>query len=123
MAERWQPNAQAVASCDELKKITADFRVVVARAWARWNRIDRTMEHIVEQFRLEYESRIQVVSLDTDNSDFWDLLREASMINVPAFLIFSSGQCVRTIQNAPSPPELLRQLREAVDHELSRPAA
>ena len=114
MLQRWQPGAQALSSLNEFNELLGLHAVLVVRAWAQWNGIDRTIEPLVEAFRSAHEPEVKLVSVDVDNVEFRDLLRDASVVNVPSFLVFRQGKHAATIQNEKPPQQLLLRLREAV---------
>ena len=104
----WQPSSRGIASIQELTELRAagDF---VVHVWAEWNGYDRAFD---EKLRaLAEQASIRVLSLNADERQFWELLRECNVTNVPALLVFRNGTHVQTIQNYDAQVALSEALR------------
>ena len=92
----WRPSSPEVANIETLTELrsTGDF---VVHVWAEWNGYDRKFDQKLQTL-IEHMT-VRVFSLDTDERQFWELLVQCNVTNVPALLVLRDGAHIKTIQN------------------------
>jgi thioredoxin 1 len=91
--------------------------LVLVDFWAVWCGPCQMIAPIVEELATEYDGKLKVVKLNTDESP--DIAGKYGIMSIPTLLFFRNGQPVEKVVGAV--PK--RLLKEAVDNLLKAPTA
>ena len=86
---------------------------VLVDFWAEWCGPCRMVAPIVEELAVEYESRINFVKLDVDQSA--KIASKYGIMSIPTLLIFKNGSPVSNIVGFRPKAELKRNLEAVLD--------
>jgi thioredoxin 1 len=91
--------------------------LVLVDFWAVWCGPCQMIAPIVEELAIEYDGKLKVVKLNTDENP--DIAGKYGIMSIPTLLFFRNGQLIEKVVGAV--PK--RLLKEAVDNLLKAPTA
>jgi thioredoxin-like negative regulator of GroEL len=81
----------------ELQQAVAELLPLVVHLTASWNdQYDSEMQKRLAPVQARYKGRIGFATANTDVEDFWPLMREWRVVNLPALALFAFGRHVST---------------------------
>ena len=80
--------------------------------WATWCGPCRMVAPILEELSDEYEGKIKIVKIDTDENR--QTAMDYGIVSIPTLNVYVKGQVVKTIVGAHPKPKLLRELEEFI---------
>lgn len=103
----WEPLTPPITAA-ELPDVVATQPFVLLHIWAVWNGYDKKMDAIIQSLRPLYEPRIAFYSVNTDDQDFWPLMRMWGVQALPALVFYRRGEWCRNIGFSLNDPSSLR---------------
>lgn len=84
-------------------------RPVLVDFWAPWCRPCLQVAPVLEEIAREYEGRLTVLKLNTDENP--EVTRAYGIVSIPTINIYSDGELVRSIVGARPKPAILAEIR------------
>ena len=86
---QWRPATTCFLRDDlQLPKLIVHF-------WAKWNAHDRKMDANLRPAMKQFANQVEFRSLEFDNPQFHDIVRDARIVNVPSLGFYSKGNIDR----------------------------
>lgn len=90
---------------------------VLVDFWAPWCAPCRMIGPVVEQLAGEYDGRLKVAKLNTD--EYPELAQQFRIFSIPTLLLFAGGKVVDTLTGAVPKPHLKSFLDAALEHKVT----
>lgn len=108
MQTQWRPSSQPL-NAHSLLDALGRHPVVVLHFWARWNRIDRQFDALLQAVRSDFADRIFFGSVNADDPEHYDFIRQCQVNNLPACACFVHGKRAGIVIGCRSLADLRRQ--------------
>ena len=100
--------AKEVTDADfETEVLKSDIPVLVD-FWAPWCGPCKSMLPIIDELTTEYEGKVKIVKVNVDESS--EVAGKFSVMSIPTFIIFKSGEATSTFVGAKSKEDLKKEL-------------